>query len=204
MKTYPLLVILVFSLIACTPKQSIQNSSDSAEKAEAAYQIGKTAETQRKYAKAWQSLTLATELAPNNSLYLNDTGVLANFLGRYNKAIELLNKALDIDLKILGPDHPIVATSWSNLGHAWTNKREYEKAIDYHEKSLASNLKTYGPDHPTVAINWNNLGGAWKEKRKYDQAREYFEKALALFKKIGMEKYAQLVEENIRSLPPEK
>ena len=204
MKNFTLVVFIAFSLISCATKQAVQKSSTSAEKAEAAYQEGKAAKAQKRYAKAWQSLTLATELAPNNSLYLNDTGVLANFLGRYNKAIELLNNALTIDLETLGPDHPTVAIRWSNLGHAWTNNREYDRAIEYHEKSLESNLKTHGPDHPSVAINLNNLGGAWKEKRDYDQAREYFEKALTVFTKLGMKQYAKLVEDNIRSLPPEK
>jgi len=203
MKTYSLIVLFVISLIACAPKQATQNNSSTAEKAEAAYQKGKTAKKLRNYDMAWKSLNRSVELAPNNSLYLNDTGVLADFLGQHDRAIELLNKALAIDLKTLGPDHHVLAIRWSNLGLAWTNKREYDKAIEYHEKSLASNLKAHGSDHPLVAINLNNLGGAWKEKRDFQRAREYFSKALKTFKKNGMKPYVKLIEKNLRSLPSE-
>ena len=69
---------------------------------------------------------------------------------------------------------------------------------------MASDIKTFGPEHPGVARDWNNLGSAWKAKGNHGKAREYYSKALAAFQKAGLDHRVRLVEENIRSLPPEK
>ena len=130
------------------------------------------------YKNALQYFEKAVQLAPENPLYQNEAGVMANTLEKYDKAIEYYEKALASDLKTFGPDHANVATYWNNLGMAWNAKGQHDKAISYHEKGLASGLQTLGPEHPKVAIRWNNLGLAWKDKGKLDKAIEYYEKAL--------------------------
>jgi tetratricopeptide (TPR) repeat protein len=147
--------------------------------AKASYQLGVLANNRVNYEKAWQALTRAVELAPDNPFYLNQTGNMARNLGRYDTAIAYFEKALDLGLKAHGPKHPSVATYWNNLGLAWKAKGEYDKAIEYLDKALASNLKTFGPGHPYVATNWNNLGSTLTNKGDYDKAIEYLDKALA-------------------------
>ncbi len=39
----------------------------------------------------------------------------------YDKAIQYHEKCLAIELKTLGPEHPSVATSYGNLGKAFSN-----------------------------------------------------------------------------------
>ena len=146
--------------------------------AEASYQLGLLAKDRVDYKKAWKTLTRAAELAPDNSLYLNETGFMAKTLGNYDTAIEYYEKSLDLDMMAHGPNHTSVAISWNNLGSAWENKGEYDKAIEYYNKALASDLKTLGSEHRNVAIYWNNLGEAYRNKGHYDKAIEYFEKAL--------------------------
>ena len=135
-KSYSLILIIVISLIACAPKQGAQKASDSADKAEAAYQKGKAAKDLRNYDMAWKAFTQAVDLAPNNSLYLNEAGFLADTLGHSDKAIEYLNKALAIDLITYGPDHPTVSVRWNNLGGVWQDKGNYGKAREHYEKAL--------------------------------------------------------------------
>jgi tetratricopeptide (TPR) repeat protein len=156
--------------------------------AEASYILGRLAQDRVDYEKAWAALTRAAELAPDNSLYLNEAGWMADNLGRYDTAIEYLDKALAIDMETLGPEHPNVATGWNNLGSVWQAKGKYEKAMEYLDKALASDLKNFGSEDPNVARDWNNLGLAWKEKGKYAKAIEYYEKALASnLKTLGQE-----------------
>ena len=131
------------------------------------------------YRDALEYYAKAVQLAPANTTYLNELGVMHATLGHYDQAIAYFEKALASDLKTFGPEHPEVATRWSNLGVAWRAKGDYDQAIAYYEKALASDLKTFGPEHPHVAIRWNNLGGAWHAKGDYDQAIAYYEKALA-------------------------
>ncbi|MCH7501540.1 MAG: tetratricopeptide repeat protein [Nitrospinae bacterium] len=164
---------LAESLLQEVVKSGMQQS------AEASYRLGLLAKDRVDYENAWQALTRAAELAPDNALYLNEAGLMADNLGRYDSAMEYYDKALAIYLETLGPDHPDVATLWNNLGLAWKAKGEHEKAIEYLEKALASGLKTSGPDHSQVAIYWNSMGLAWKAKGEYNKAIEHYEKALA-------------------------
>jgi tetratricopeptide (TPR) repeat protein len=146
--------------------------------AEASYQLGLLARDRVDYETAWEVLSRAVELAPDNSLYLNEVGLMAQTLGRYDSAIKFFEKALAIDLETHGPEHPDVATCWNNLGLTWLGKGKVDKAIEYYKKALSSILKTLGPDHYHVATGWNNLGDAWRQKGEYDKAIEYLEKAL--------------------------
>ena len=151
--------------------------------AEAAYRLGKLANDRVDYRAAQKYYEKAVQLAPDNSLYLNDVGLVAHDLGQYDKAIEYFENSLASNLKILSPEHPDVATNWNNLGLVWYSKGDYDKAIEYYEKSLASNLKTLGKEHPNVALAWNNLGLAWYSKGQFDKAIEYYDKALKVYLK---------------------
>ncbi len=115
---------------------------------------------------------------PNVATYRNNLGTAWNAKGKYDKAIEYYEKALESGLKAFGEDHPDVATYRNNLGSAWKAKGEYGKAIEYYEKALKSDIKTFGENHPKVATRWNNLGEVWRAKGEYDKAIEYYEKAL--------------------------
>ncbi|MEA3548429.1 MAG: tetratricopeptide repeat protein, partial [Thermodesulfobacteriota bacterium] len=74
-----------------------------------------------------------------------------------DKAIDFYNKALAIDLKVLGDQHPKVATYYNNLGSAWTSKGDYDKAIAFYNKALAIALKVLGEQHPYTKIVADNL-----------------------------------------------
>ena len=74
------------------------------------------------------------------SLYIN-LGAAYDSKGDYDEAIEYFQKALKINLKMLGPEHPDVAVIYNNLGLAYTGKGEYIKAIEYLQKALKIDLK---------------------------------------------------------------
>ena len=65
--------------------------------------------------------------------------------------LEFHQKALNISLKVLGPDHPKVSTSYLNLGAIYLNVGNYEKGMEFHKKALDIRLKAKGHDHPPGA-----------------------------------------------------
>jgi len=154
--------------------------------AKTAYNLGNAYFVDLKFKPALESYLEAERLDPGNALYLNEIGFIYDKLAEYKKAIDYYEKALAIDLKTYGKEHPDVAIDWNNLGNAWDSLGEYKKAIDYYNKALAIDLKTYGKEHPKVAIRWNNLGGAWDSLGEYKKAIDYYNKALNIFKlKLG-------------------
>jgi tetratricopeptide (TPR) repeat protein len=85
-------------------------------------------------------------------------------------------KAVQINLRALANQHPILALDYVRVGEAWFSKGEYDKAIGYYEKALQINLKVWGEQHPNLAGNYNCLGVAWFSKGEYDKAIGYYER----------------------------
>ena len=149
------------------------------------------------YSEAYVNYKKAVSLQPDDTLYLNQAGVMAALLSQYDQAIQYYEQALASNLKSFGEEHPHVARGRNNLGSAWQAKGEYGKAIGYFERALASSLKTFGEQHPHVAIGRNNLGSAWHAKGEYDKALRYFEQALASdLKTLGEEHPRVAIERN--------
>ncbi len=81
-------------------------------------------------------------------------------------------------IKLLGPDHTDVATSYMNLANSYNLLHEYEKAIEYHNKSLNICLKTFGSNHPRLAELYNNLSITYALKGESNEAVQYYKKSL--------------------------
>ncbi|MCB4778669.1 MAG: tetratricopeptide repeat protein, partial [Sulfurovum sp.] len=128
----------------------------------------------------------------------NTIGEFYIHLAKYDKAIELLEETLTIEL---GENHLGTATSYNNIGSAWKSKGEYDKAIEYHEKALKITCATLGENHPSTATSYNNIGSEWKSKGEYDKAIEYYEKALTILGKVYPDGHPDIetVEKNLKS-----
>ena len=151
--------------------------------AEDAYQLAKLKKLQIQYSEAKKYYEEAVRLAPDNALYLGSLGELLLHMADYKESIKYSERALAIDKKAFGDQHPKVAIILNNIGSAWHSLGEYEKAIEYYEMALAVGKKTLGEQHPKIALRLNNIGGAWHSLGEYKKAIGYFEKALVIDKK---------------------
>ena len=91
--------------------------------------------------------------------------------------MEYYNKALGIQLNVLGENHPDVAASYSNIGLAYYSLGDYDKALEYYNKAHDIRLDVFGENHPDVAAIYNNIGMAYDSLGDYDKALEYYNKA---------------------------
>ena len=71
---------------------------------------------------------------------------------------EYFERALDIQLEKLGPEHIDVASRYYNLGIEQHDMGNLQQAKEYHERALDIRLKKLGPEHTDVATIYNNLG----------------------------------------------
>jgi len=143
-----------------------------------AFELANIKELQLDYPGALLFYEQAVDLAPTESDCLNRLGLLLYTLGDYDQAIDIHTKSLNINVKVLGTQHPQVATDYNNLGLAWHEKGYYDKAIDFYTRSLKITVKVLGEQNPLVATDYNNLGFAWHEKGDYDQAIDFHNKSL--------------------------
>jgi len=84
---------------------------------------------------------------------------------------------------VLGPHHPDVAISLTNLAMLYYEKGEYCKAEPLFKRSFAVNEKALGTDNPCVAISLNNLEGLHFLQGDYSKAEFLFNRSLAIREK---------------------
>lgn len=96
------------------------------------------------------------------------------------KALEILEKGLDICDTYLGQNHHQVLIVYSNLGWIYNELSEYETALKWYDKNLQLSIQIYGEDHIEVAIAYNNIGNICGELGKFDRALELLQKALVV------------------------
>jgi len=122
---------------------------------------------------------------------LEDAANLWNSLGYHLDRIADLagaraafERALAIDERAFGPDHPNVARDVNNLGLVLKDLGDLAGARAAYERALAIDEQAFGPDHPQVAIFVNNLGRVLQDLGDLAGARAAFERALAIFERV--------------------
>src|SRR5262249_42277990 len=104
------------------------------------------------------------------ALTLNNLAALYKAQSRYADAEPVYKRALAIQEKTLGPDHPDVATSLNNLADLYEDQGRYAEAEPLFQRSLAIWEKELGPDRPNVATSLNNLAKLYDAQSRYDDA----------------------------------
>ncbi|HEX8539132.1 MAG TPA: tetratricopeptide repeat-containing protein kinase family protein, partial [Cystobacter sp.] len=119
---------------------------------------------------------------------LNTQAVTYQRMGRYEEARLKHEHALALRQKLLGPEHPLVAASYNNLGVVLAELGQFEEARASYDRALQLRRKTQGKDHPLVALSYSNLGTVLAELGRHEEARDMYEHALAIRKKsLGLE-----------------
>ena len=69
--------------------------------------------------------------------------------------------------KLLGAEHPSVATSLNNLAALYESQGRYTEAEPLYIKALEMNKKLLGAEHPDVATSLNNLAALYETQGRY-------------------------------------
>ncbi|MCP5098668.1 MAG: tetratricopeptide repeat protein, partial [Chloroflexi bacterium] len=114
----------------------------------------------------------------------NKLGYALNLIADYDGAKLYFERALAINEKVLGAEHPATALSLNNLGALLDSQGDYDGAKPYYERALEINEKVLGAEHPDTARSLNNLGFLLQAQGDYDGAKPYFERALEINEKV--------------------
>jgi class 3 adenylate cyclase/Tfp pilus assembly protein PilF len=118
-------------------------------------------------------LVAAANLANRCSVYLRERA-------EYGAAEALSMRALAIQEKVLGPEHPDLAKSLSNLAIAFWHQGHYAESESHTARSLAILEKALGPEHPRVAGALNDLAVVCQEQARHVEAESLHTRALAI------------------------
>ena len=114
---------------------------------------------------------------------LNNFAGLYAKISNFDKALELLYKALNIREKILGVEHINTANTYHSIGYVYS-QYDYTKALEYYEKALIIREKVLGKEHSDVAASYNNIGYVYYFQGNYSKMLEYLQKALIIHEKV--------------------
>jgi uncharacterized caspase-like protein len=102
----------------------------------------------------------------------------------------LLRRGFEIELKILGPDHPQVASVLNDLAEVYRREQKYTEAESAYRKLLARDEKILGGDNPAVAGDLDNLAQVLKSSGKQSEAEDLRKRALAIKSKLPGAQFA--------------
>ncbi|WP_261571171.1 FxSxx-COOH system tetratricopeptide repeat protein [Frankia gtarii] len=106
------------------------------------------------------------------------TGRYLDLHGRPDTALPYHHRALTLDTRDLGPDHPDTLTSRNNLAGAYWAAGRLDQATSLHEQTLTDRLRILGPDHPDTLTSRGNLANAHQAAGRLDQATSLYEQTL--------------------------
>lgn len=104
---------------------------------------------------------------------------------RFAEVRGLLERALEIREKVLGPDDLLVAETLGTLATACESTGDYASAEPLKLRALRIIERALGPEHPRVARELTSLGGFYREMGDELKAEEMYRRSLAIFEKLG-------------------
>ena len=127
------------------------------------------------------------EFAPDNGNGADKTSHLCNQLGLYLNARAdyagaepLMRRALAIDERVHGPDHPNVALRLNNLVELLTATSRLEEAEPLIRRALVIDQRAHGLDHPNVALRLNNLASLLQVTGRLEEAEPLMHRAFEI------------------------
>ena len=99
---------------------------------------------------------------------------------RYAPAETLMKRAIAVQERRFGPDHPDVVRSLNNLGALYASMEHYADALPFHERVRKTYERTLDPLHPYLAIAYSNLAEDYWKLGRFAEAESLFHRALAM------------------------
>jgi non-specific serine/threonine protein kinase/serine/threonine-protein kinase len=90
---------------------------------------------------------------------MNNLAIALKREGHLAEAQALQQQTLDINRRVLGPEHPRTLVFMNNLAETWAQMGKYAEAEKLVEQARDIQLRVLPPDDPTTAVSTYNLAG---------------------------------------------
>jgi eukaryotic-like serine/threonine-protein kinase len=148
--------------------------------------LGRLRQTQGRFDAAEQLYrrglhNLGASGAPMTDLtwLLNDLAQVLERRDQWQQAKEIYQRAIEIDSRLLGKDHPRLAFHMLNLAQADAYLGELQAAEPLYAEAVRRFETAYGPAHPETFKAWGSYGRFLLRIGHLDAALPYLQKALS-------------------------
>jgi tetratricopeptide (TPR) repeat protein len=114
---------------------------------------------------------------------MDQLGVLLATKALHDKAEPLLRRALAIDERRFGPDHPNVTMHLNNLAELFRATNRFSEAEALLRRAIAIDEKSLGVDHPNVGSELNNLALSLMDAKRLVEAEPFVRRAIVIAEK---------------------
>ena len=104
-------------------------------------------------------------------------GQVYDNLGLYGRAQPLLQQAVDIRRRVLGPEEPDTLRSMTDLARTLDHEGHYAEAEALIRQTLEIERRVLGPEHPDTVWSINNLGVSLTRRGQYAEAEKFLREA---------------------------
>ncbi len=111
---------------------------------------------------------------------LHNLGCIEDQNGKLADAMALYSRSALIRSKLLGDQHPLVATTYSNMGQVLRDQMKYAEALEHHLKALAARESAFGSDHLDTAESCYFIACIYQSINKSSLAHKFVQRALAV------------------------
>ena len=145
---------------------------------------GETEYYDLKYSTAAEWYQKASNLRPDDAIFLNRIGFLYFHAGDYIVATNFFKRALSIYEQTLGTMHPDTLTILSNLAQLYCTQGFYDQSELLYKQGLAICEQVLGALHPDTAGSLNGLGALYYRQGLYEKAKPLYLRALTIRKQL--------------------
>ena len=104
-------------------------------------------------------------------------------IGVYEKSVAELEKALAIQKRILGPDHPDTLSTMNSLSAVFIRLGKYAEAESILRDTVSRKKQVLGAEHQDTIVSMHNLGVVYYYQGKFKEAESVARETLAVRKK---------------------
>lgn len=105
-------------------------------------------------------------------------------LADYAESQKQLERALDLERRVWGPENPKALNTLNHLGRTLWHQGKYQEAGALFGPALDIERRVLGPEHPDTLYCMNNLANVYRAEGKNEQAEPLYRQTLAIRKRV--------------------
>jgi TonB family protein len=113
---------------------------------------------------------------------------------KFDEALPLAKRVLELREKELGKEHQLIAVSLINLGEVYRAKRQYSEAKDVFQQALKIEEKRLGAEHPELSSLLLKVGWTQHVLAQASAAEATFKRAIAIKEKQRGNEHPEVAE----------
>lgn len=109
---------------------------------------------------------------------LTQMAALSQEMNLFDIADEIIERVATLSEKMLGPDHPIVASALEAVANSYERHGRLAQAEPRRKRAIDINERAYGREHINVALSVHGLGNLYAQQYRFDEAIGLLQRAL--------------------------